>query len=119
MAGPNRFLRRFTGDATATGKSCEMAARYANAPDTGRPALWFTFTNTSTSAVTFTVTSGQYRGDGPWTYTVAAGGSEQDYFNAVALADGWYDFTVKAGGDASWSRRYSGHIETGATSVSG
>ncbi|MES9508992.1 phospholipase C, phosphocholine-specific [Streptomyces sp. NPDC000609] len=119
MAGPNRFLRRFTGDAKAAGKSCEVAARYENAPDTGRPALWFTFTNTSANAVTFTVTSGQYRGDGPWTYTVAAGGSKQDYFNAVTLANGWYDFTVTVGGDTSWSRRYTGHIETGGASVSG
>ncbi|MEL5955041.1 phospholipase C, phosphocholine-specific [Streptomyces sp. CLV115] len=119
MAGPNRFLRRFTGDATAAGRSCEVAARYAEAPDTSRPALWFTFTNTSASAVTFTVTSGQYRSDGPWTYTVPAGGSKEDYFNAVALTRGWYDFTVKISGDASWSRRYTGHIETGAASVSG
>ncbi|WP_329192052.1 phosphocholine-specific phospholipase C [Streptomyces sp. NBC_01435] len=119
MAGPNRFLRRFTGDAKAAGKSCEVAARYENAPDTGRPALWFTFTNTSASAVTFTVTSGQYRGDGPWRYTVAAGGSKQDYFNAVTLTNGWYDFTVTVGGDTSWSRRYTGHIETGGASVSG
>ncbi|MFB6876934.1 phospholipase domain-containing protein [Streptomyces sp. NPDC056323] len=119
MAGPNRFLRRFTGDATAAGRSCEVAARYENAPDTGKPALWFTFTNTSAGAVTFTVTSGQYRGDGPWTYTVPAGGSKEDYFNAVALAKGWYDFTVRIGGDTSWSRRYTGHIETGAASVSG
>ncbi|MFJ1883621.1 phosphocholine-specific phospholipase C [Streptomyces sp. NPDC088137] len=119
MAGPNRFLRRFTGDATAAGRSCEVAARYADAPDTGRPALWFSFTNTSASAVTFTVTSGQYRSDGPWTYTVPAGGSKEDYFNAVTLTKGWYDFTVKISGDASWSRRYTGHIETGAASVSG
>ncbi|MCX4862753.1 phospholipase C, phosphocholine-specific [Streptomyces sp. NBC_01369] len=119
MAGPNRFLRRFTGDATAAGKSCEVAARYADAPDTGRPALWFTFTNTSAGAVTFTVTSGQYRSDGPWTYTVPAGGSREDYFNAVTLTKGWYDFTVRISGDASWSRRYTGHIETGAASVSG
>lgn len=119
MAGPNRFLRRFTGDAKAAGKSCEVAARYADAPDTGKAALWFTFTNTSASVVTFTVTSGNYRTDGPWTYAVPAGGSKQDYFNAVALAKGWYDFTVTVTGDTSWSRRYTGHIETGAVSVSG
>ncbi|SFY42893.1 phospholipase C [Streptomyces atratus] len=39
--------------------------------------------------------------------------------NAVALTKGWYDFTVTIGGDTSWSRRYTGHIETGAASVSG
>ncbi|WSW10464.1 DUF756 domain-containing protein [Streptomyces sp. NBC_01005] len=79
----------------------------------------YDFTNTSAAAVTFTVTSGQYRSDGPWTYTVPAGGSKEDYFNAVTLTKGWYDFTVRISGDASWSRRYTGHIETGAASVSG
>ncbi|MFJ3712963.1 phosphocholine-specific phospholipase C [Streptomyces sp. NPDC090053] len=119
LMGPNRFQRRFTGDASTAGKYVEVAARYAVAPNTGKQAIWFTFTNTSSATVKFTVTSANYRSDGPWTYTVAAGGSVEDYFNAVSLANGWYDFTVTADGDSSWSRRYTGHIETGAPSISG
>ncbi|WP_405885032.1 MULTISPECIES: phospholipase domain-containing protein [unclassified Streptomyces] len=67
----------------------------------------------------FTITANQHRGDGPWTYTVAAGGSIEDYFNAVAYQDVWYDLTVTFDVDTNWSRRFTGHIETGATSVSG
>ncbi|MFF7328893.1 phosphocholine-specific phospholipase C [Streptomyces sp. NPDC008150] len=119
MAGPNRFLRRFRGDATKAGKAVEAIPRFAVEPGTGRTALWFTLTNTSTAAVTFTITSNHYRTDGPWTYRVAAGGSAQDYFNAVAYQGGWYDFTVTVDSDATWSRRFTGHIETGAVSVSG
>ncbi|MET7618626.1 hypothetical protein [Streptomyces sp. NPDC005408] len=37
----------------------------------------------------------------------------------VAYQNGWYDFTVTADADSTWSRRYTGHIETGAASVSG
>jgi phospholipase C len=37
----------------------------------------------------------------------------------AAVQNGWYDFTVTADADATWSRRYTGHIETGAASVSG
>jgi phospholipase C len=37
----------------------------------------------------------------------------------VAYQDGWYDFTITVDSDASWSRRFTGHIETGTASVSG
>ncbi|WP_234326178.1 phospholipase domain-containing protein [Streptomyces sp. NRRL S-337] len=76
-------------------------------------------TNTGSSSVTFTITSNHYRGDGPWTYTVAAGASTEEYFNAVAYQNGWYDFTVTVNSDVAWSRRFTGHLETGTASVSG
>ncbi|MFI2760421.1 phosphocholine-specific phospholipase C [Streptomyces echinatus] len=119
MVGPNRFLRRFRGDATKAGRTAEVSTRYAVESGTGRLAVWFRMTNSGTSPVKFTITSGHYRGDGPWTYTVAAGASAEDYFNAVAYQNGWYDFTVTVDSDATWSRRFTGHLETGAASVSG
>ncbi|MBX7554749.1 phosphocholine-specific phospholipase C [Streptomyces sp. NPDC004232] len=119
MVGPNRFLRRFQGDATKAGKSAEIRARYAVEPGTGKLALYIRMTNSGSSSVTFTITSDHYRGDGPWTYTVAAGASTEDFFNAVAYQNGWYDFTVTVDSDATWSRRLTGHLETGAASVSG
>ncbi|MEZ0067501.1 phospholipase C [Streptacidiphilus sp. MAP12-20] len=117
--GPNRFLRRFTGNTTAAGKTCEATTSYAVAPDTGQEALWVHLTNTGTGSVTFTVKSNNYRTDGPWTYQVAAGATVSDHFNAVAYQNGWYDFTVTVSSDSSWSRRVTGHIETGSASVSG
>ncbi|WP_406344862.1 phospholipase domain-containing protein [Streptomyces sp. NBC_01578] len=81
--------------------------------------MWFRLSNASTAAVKFTLGSNNYRTDGPWTYTVPAGGSTEDYFNAVAGQNGWYDCTVTADADSTWSRRYTGHIETGAASISG
>jgi phospholipase C len=75
-------------------------------------------TNTGTTAVTFTITSNHYR-SGTWTYRVAPGATAKDYFNAVTIAQGWYDFTVTVSGDNSWSRRAIGHIETGTASISG
>lgn len=74
--------------------------------------------NTGTAAVTFTITSTNYR-TGTWTYQVAPGATVTDYFNNVAICNGWYDFTVTVSGDAGWSRRATGHIETGGASVSG
>ncbi|GHG25916.1 phosphocholine-specific phospholipase C [Streptomyces filamentosus] len=119
MMGPNRFLRRFTGDASKAGRAIEVAARYATEPGTGKTAIWFKLTNASAGPVTFTIRSDAYRTDGPWTYTVPANSSREDFFNAVAYADGWYDFTILADVDGTWSRRYTGHIETGAPSVTG
>ncbi|MEU9497568.1 phosphocholine-specific phospholipase C [Streptomyces sp. NPDC048196] len=119
MVGPNRFLRRFQGDATKAGKSAEVSTRYAVEPGTGKLALYFKMTNTGSSPITFTIASNRYRGDGPWTHTVAAGASTEDYFNAVAYQNGWYDFTVTVNVDTAWSRRFTGHLETGTASVSG
>ncbi|MFI8369727.1 phosphocholine-specific phospholipase C [Streptomyces sp. NPDC085466] len=119
MMGPNRFLRRFIGDASKAGKAIETTARYAVEPGTGKTAIWFRLTNTSAGPVTFTIRANAYRTDGPWTYTVPAGSSREDWFNAVAYADDWYDFTILADIDGTWSRRYTGHIETGAPSVTG
>ncbi|MFD7988501.1 phospholipase domain-containing protein, partial [Kitasatospora indigofera] len=48
-----------------------------------------------------------------------AGGNVSDFFNAVAGQNGWYDFTVTVNSDSSWSQRFSGHLETGAASVTG
>ncbi|NUP48833.1 MAG: phospholipase C, phosphocholine-specific [Catenulispora sp.] len=119
VVGPNRFLRRFVGNANGSGATAEASTYYAPAPNTGKQAVWFKMTNGGTSAVTFTITSTNYRTDGPWTYQVAAGATVADYFNAVAYNGGWYDFTVTVSSDAAWSRRATGHIETGVASVTG
>ncbi|MEZ0089703.1 phosphocholine-specific phospholipase C [Streptacidiphilus sp. EB129] len=119
LVGPNRFLRHFAGDATAAGKDVEVTSSYAITSSTGKQALWLAMANSGTATATFTITTNNYRTDGPWTYQVPAGGNVSDYFNAVAYSNGWYDFTVTVDIDASWSRRFVGHIETGAASVSG
>jgi phospholipase C len=119
LIGPNRFLRRFAGNATTAGQYAEVTSYYAISSTTGQEAIWFTMKNTGTTAATFTITSTNYRTDGPWTYNVPAGGSVSDYFNQVAYYGGWYDFTITVSTDSSWSRRFTGHIETGAVSVTG
>ncbi|PWI45698.1 phospholipase C, phosphocholine-specific [Streptomyces sp. ICBB 8177] len=119
LVGPNRFLRRFAGNSTTPGGNVEVTPTYATASDTGKQALWLAMANTGSTTATFTVTSTNYRSDGPWTYKVPAGETVSDYFNAVAYTGGWYDFTVTVDIDPAWSRRLTGHIETGAPSVTG
>lgn len=81
--------------------------------------VYFKMKNSSGSPVTFTIRANAYRTDGPWTYTVPANSSREDFFNAVAYSKGWYDFTILADSDGTWSRRYTGHIETGSASITG
>jgi phospholipase C len=42
-------------------------------------------------------------------------------YNADPLhgSGGWYDLTVTASTDASWSQRFVGHLENGQPSVTG
>ncbi|MDI5969265.1 phospholipase C, phosphocholine-specific [Streptomyces sp. SL13] len=119
VTGPNRFLRRFTGDAGGPGATAEATSSYRVESGTGKLAIWFTMTNSGAQPVTFDIRADNYRTGGPWTYQVAAGESVTDFFNAVALSDGWYDLTVTVSSDSSWSRRFTGHLETGAASVTG
>ena len=119
VVGPNRFLRRFTGNTAKAGSKAACVPTYAPSPTTGDLAIWFAMSNSSSAAVTFTLTSNNYRSDGPWTYSVAAGATVSDYYNAVTYCGGWYDFTLTVSNDASWSQRFTGHLETGAASVTG
>jgi phospholipase C len=84
--------------------------------------LWIDMANQGEQATAYahySIYANAYRTDGPWTCQVAAGATVSDYFNAVVYDNGWYDFTVTVSSDSSWSRRVTGHIETGAASVSG
>ncbi len=45
LVGPNRFLRRFAGNATKPGKDAEVTSSYATAPGTGKLAIYFHLTN--------------------------------------------------------------------------
>ena len=120
VVGPNRFLRRFTGNANGTGATAEASTYYAPAPNTGKQAVWF-----------YDEEHGDQHGDvhdhlerttaptGRGRTRSRPGRPSSDYFNAVAYANGWYDFTVTVSSDSAWTRRATGHIETGSASVTG
>jgi len=116
LYGPNRFLRRFTGDLDAAGSTITVASFLTT--DEGS-ALLLAFANDGASEVKVTVTANDYRTDGPWTYTVSPGARVTGSWRAGTYGDGWYDLTVTVSSDSSFSQRLVGHIETGAASVSG
>ncbi|RJQ82637.1 phospholipase C, phosphocholine-specific [Pseudonocardiaceae bacterium YIM PH 21723] len=110
--GPNGFLRTFTGDAAKSGFE-------ANASLTDELKLRLTLVNRTSREVTVTIKPNAYRGDGPWSYTLAAGETKTDDWNPVVYGHGWYDMTATITGDPSWSRRFAGHVETGEHTVTG
>ncbi len=119
VIGPNRFLRRFTGNATTSSADTDVTVTYGPSPATGDMAVFFNLNNTSSSSVTFTITASQYNTAGPWTYAVGADSTQQAYFEAQADQRGWYDFTITVSVDSTWSRRFTGHVESGSNSVTG
>jgi len=119
IVSANRFLRRFTGDVNAPGATAQVAAAYYDHGWGPRPRLLLALTNGDTQEVTFTVTPGNYSDGGQATFRVPAGGLAVYSADPVKTASGWYDVTVTISSDTAWSRRYTGHLETGRDSVSG
>nr|WP_248289178.1 phospholipase domain-containing protein [Streptomyces albireticuli] len=120
VIGPNRFLRSFTGDASkvAQGKHVSVKFTFEIHSSSGKLAVIFNMKNHGTQNVVFRIKSNQYR---TWdkTYSVAVASQETEFFNAVSYNAGWYDFTITVDNDATWSERFTGHIEYGQSSTTG
>ncbi|WP_409491198.1 phosphocholine-specific phospholipase C [Amycolatopsis sp. cmx-11-12] len=110
--GPNGFVRRFAGNritATTAGKpNPEVVLR----PGSG--VVYLKMTNAG-AGCELTVRTGN-RGGGPWTYSVAPGATVEDWFSTEGGMSGWYDLTVQ--GPDGFLRRFAGHVETGAETIS-
>ncbi|MEV6521167.1 phosphocholine-specific phospholipase C [Longispora sp. NPDC051575] len=117
VVGANGYVRRFAGNrvtATTSGNANpEVTLRYSPAEN----VVYLKMTNSGTKACVFTV-RGNNRPGGPWTYTVAAGASTEDYFSTGNGNKGWYDLTVTADTTDGFVRRFAGHMENGAASSS-
>jgi phospholipase C len=116
--GPNGFLRQLVGDINAAGGQLEVTAAY-DLSVSGQAKLVLTMTNNSNQAAVFTIKANAYRGDGPWTFTVAPGQSISNAWEVQAAANCWYDFSASVDVDALFARRFAGHIEVGSASVTG
>jgi phospholipase C len=119
IVGPNRFLRHFTGDVHAAGRHVAVEASYHRHGSGARPRLVLELANAGSKPVSFTVTALNYSDDRPRTYHVPAHGRVQHRVDPHASAHGWYDLSLTLRGDASWSQRYTGHVENGENSVTG
>ncbi|MFB0630620.1 phosphocholine-specific phospholipase C [Streptomyces sp. AB3(2024)] len=107
--GPNGFLRTWKGPAKKAGP--EVTARHVDAA--GNLAL--TLTNGGTAAVNLTVTNAY--GGAPQTFKVNPGATVSTTVD-LRTTGRWYDVTVVSDADATFLRRFAGHVETGAPGVS-
>jgi phospholipase C len=119
VTGPNRFLRRFTGNVTTAGASVAVTADYFASGWGPRPALTLTLANNGHADVTFTVTPNQYAAAHARSYRVHPGRRAAHEIDPVVTSHGWYDVTVTVDTDASWSQRFTGHLENGQPSITG
>ena len=69
--------------------------------------------------MTFTVSSNRYSNEDTATYRVPAQGRATHVIDPLKTSSGWYDVDVTVSSDSAWSRRYVGHLEDGASSISG
>jgi phospholipase C len=118
VVGPNRFLRRFTGNVTTSGAAARVTADYYAGGWGPRPTLTLTLANAGGGDLTFIVTPNHYCAN-PAKYRVGAGERAAYRLDPLTTAAGWYDLTVTVDGDGFWSQRHSGHLETGRPSVTG
>ncbi|HEX6453520.1 MAG TPA: phospholipase C, phosphocholine-specific [Trebonia sp.] len=119
VTGPNRFLRRFTGDTAAAGAKLSVRPEYFDGGFGPAPRLLLTLANDGDQVVTFTITTNAYGKDKPRTYRASPGRTAVHTADPLTAAGGWYDVTVTASTDASWSQRFVGHLETGEPSITG
>ncbi len=119
VVSANRFLRRFTGNATTAGANLKVTTSFFGNGFADKPALLLDLVNGSHSTVTFTVKSNHYNDEPAQAIRVHAGETWRHVADVVATSHGWYDVTVTANTDASWSQRFIGHIETGNPSITG
>ncbi|MET8638401.1 phosphocholine-specific phospholipase C [Streptomyces sp. NPDC004680] len=119
VTGPNRFLRRFIGDAGTAGKDLVVEASYYDGRSTAHPKLKLALRNNGHKPVTFTITHNRYVSGAPKKVRVASHSSEAWAVDALEISNGWYDVTVTADCDHGWSQRFTGHLETGKASITG
>jgi phospholipase C len=117
VVAPNGFHRHFTGNARRVASAGQPNPDVVLGYDPAAQSLRIQFTNGGPVAATFSVAANAYYPATPTTVPVVAHG-----MSALALplgsSGGWYDFSVRVNGQADWSRRFAGRMETGADSIS-
>ncbi|MEW2179196.1 phosphocholine-specific phospholipase C [Streptomyces sp. NPDC005406] len=109
--GPNGFLRTFRAGGKVTGP--EVTARH----DASAGSLQLTFVNGGSATVRLTVRSAVGYGGGVQTLAVRAGETVKHTLD-LRGSKYWYDLTVVSDTDATFLRRFAGHVETGRAGTS-
>jgi phospholipase C len=114
--GPNGFLYEING--TQPTSSTTVLPEVTATVDAAGGRVVLTLTNTGSAACTFTVAINNtaYSKATPHTFKVSADTSTTSAWDVTQSAY-WYDLVVTVDADAAFRRRFAGHVETGATSM--
>ncbi len=116
VLGPNGFHRHFTGNALRAAAAAQPNPDVLVSCDTVAGELVLKFVNSGSGPCTFTLAPNQYYA-GTTAYTVVAR-SENVVRLPLRSSGYWYDFSVTVRGQADYSRRFAGRLETGQPSFS-
>jgi phospholipase C len=118
--GPNGFLRRFAGKVAARGgwwHGSEVARpEVAEGYDVSNGNLQLRLENVGSARCQFTIVNA-YDANHVIKHSVRGGDTEQLYLD-LRNAHGWYDLAITVDTDATFVRRFAGHVETGKSSMS-
>jgi len=107
--GPNGFLRRYAGRIGDGGDGLDAIASCGTA--SGGKTLVLDLINPTGAAVTFTITANAHPIGGPWVRILDPGQRLSQLWDVGRESAGWYDCTVTTDADASFLRRFAGHVE--------
>jgi phospholipase C len=117
LLGPNGFHRHFTGNARRAAAAAQPNPEVQVAGDRASGDLLVKLVNTGSIACTFQLRANRYQ-PGTVTEHSVVPRSETVLRLPLVTSGRWYDFSVKVRGQADFSRRFAGRVETGAPSVS-
>ncbi len=111
VLGPNGFHRHFTGNAAET--DIEVEVRY----DVASEKIALYLSNSGAESADYIITANAYFDREPWAGTVAANGKSEHHW-PLHSSSHWYDFTLTLNNVSGYSRRFTGHMETGKAGIS-
>ena len=113
--GPNGFLREFAGK--AGGSAVEVTVTVVGEADC--PRLRIAVHNGGAATAVVHVTGTRPGAGRKATYRVPAGTTVSTERDVIGDGHGWYDVSATVDGDASYQRRFAGHVENGDDSITG
>jgi phospholipase C len=111
--GPNGFLRHFAG--SLSGSAVEVTVTVVG----DDPALRVAVHNGGGSTATVRVMGPRPGAGRTAVYRVPAGTTVTTDHDVIGDGQGWYDVAATVDGDSAFRRRFAGHVENGADSISG
>jgi phospholipase C len=115
--GPNGFYREFNGNVKDPGINVDFAYQTVGKKLNGNVTLTFWLTGGKTP-LTVEVTDNAYKAATKQMIVQEESFAPQTITLNLAKSHGWYDFTIKVKGYASFQKRYAGRVETGSSSYS-